>query len=77
MGFRFASVGETTGGDGITGAGVVGRDGVSEVSIGTRSWASGVGVCSGRGVGTSGCGFTSDVLASDLGAGLSPDSADS
>ena len=78
LGLRFAGVGETAGGDGTTGTGSAGRGGVLEVSIGTRSWASGVGVGSGAGVGASGCGLsTSNALASDPGAGLSPDFVDS
>ena len=37
LGLRFAGMGETAGGDKTTGAGSVGRGGVSEVSIGTGS----------------------------------------
>ena len=78
LGLGFASMGKIAGGDGMTRAGSVGRSGVSEVSIGTGSWASRVGVGSKIGVGTSNCGLsTFDVLTSDLGAGLSLDSADS
>ena len=78
LGLGFAGLGETAGGDGTTGVGSVGRGGVSEVSIATGSWAFGVGIGSEIGVGASGCGLsTLDVLASDPGAGLSPDSADS
>ena len=82
------------GGDGTTGVGSTGRTGVSVVSIGTKSWPSGVGAGSGTGVevgfGTgAGSGprirvgdscygrSASDVLASDPGAGLPPDSAKS
>ena len=78
LGLGFAGVGEMVSGDGTTGAGSAGRGGVSEVSIGIGSWASRVGAGSGTSVGASYCGLsTSDVLASDPGAGLSPDSADS
>ena len=74
----FAGVGEATGGDGMTRAGSARRGGVSEVSIGTGVGVSGVDVGSGAGIGTFGCAFpTSDVMASDLGVGLSPDFADS
>ena len=74
----FAGMGETAGGDNTTGAGSLGRGGVSEVSIGTGSWAFGVGVGSKAGAGTSSCALpTSDVLASDPVARLSPDSANS
>ena len=51
----FAGMGEAAGGDDMTGARSTGRDGVSEVSIGTRVWISRVGVGSEAGVGTSGC----------------------
>ena len=78
LGLGFAGVGEMVGGDGTMGAGSAGRGGVSEVSIGIGFWASGVGARSGIGVGASDCSLSaSDVLASDLGAGLSLDFADS
>ena len=78
LGLGFVGVGEIACGDNTTGAGSVGRGGVSEVSIGTGSWASGVGVGSRAGAGTSSCALpTLDVLVSDPGAGLSPDSTDS
>ena len=57
LGFGFAGVGETVGGDGRTGAGAVGRGGVLEVSIEIGSWTSGVGIDSRTGVGASGCGL--------------------
>ena len=85
LGLGFAGVGEVVGGDGMTGAGFAGRGGISEVSIGIGAWTSGVDtnsgtgveVDSGIGVGASGCGlFASDVLASNPGAGLPPDSSD-
>ena len=50
LGFGFAGVGEVVGGDGTMGAGSAGRGGVSEVSIGTGSWPSGVGARFGTGV---------------------------
>ena len=110
LGLGFAGVGEVVGGDGTTGARSTGRGGVSEVSIGIGSWASGVGAGSrtgvdvgpgtgasvgpgtgasvgpgtgasvgpGIGVGASSCDLpASDILASDPGAGLPPDSAES
>ena len=78
LGLGFTGMGEIVGGNGTIGAGSAGRGGVLEVSIGTGSWASGVGVGPGAGVGASGCGLsTSDALASDPGAGLSLDSANS
>ena len=68
LGLAFASVEETAGRDGTTGAGSVGRSGILVVSIGIGSWASDVCVGSGAGVGASGCGLsTSDVLAFDSG----------
>ena len=79
-------MGEVVGGDGTTGAGSIGRGGVSEVSIGIGGWTSGVdtgsgtgvGVDSGIGVGASCCGRSASVvLASDPGAGLPPDSVES
>ena len=75
LGLGFASVGEVVGGDRTTGAGSVGRGGVSEVSIGIGSWTSGVGagsgtsvdVSPGTGIGASYCDLSaSDVLASRL-----------
>ena len=86
LGLGFAGIRKVAGGDGMTGAGSIGRGGVSEVSIGTGSWPSGVGVGSGTGVevgpgtgaGASCCGRSaSDVLASDPGASLPPDSVES
>ena len=78
LGLGFAGMGEMVGGDGTTEAGSTGRGGVSKVSIGIGSWAPGVGTGSGTGVGASCCGRSaSDVLASDPGAGLSLESADS
>ena len=94
LGLGFAGVGEVVGGDGTTGAGFVGRGGVSEVSIGIGSWASKVGIGSGTsvdvgprtgagvgpetGVGASCCDLpASDILASNPGACLPPDSAKS
>ena len=94
LGLGFAGVGEVVGRDRTTGAGSVERGGVSEVSIGIGSWASGVGAGSGTGVnvgpgtgagvgprigvGTSCCDLlASKVLASDPGASLPPDSAES
>ena len=50
LGLGFAGVGEVVGGDGTTGAGSAWRGGVSEVSIGIGSWASGVGAGSKTGV---------------------------
>ena len=50
LGLGFAGVGEVVGGDGRMGATSAGRGGVSEVSIGIRSWASGVGAGSGTSV---------------------------
>ena len=74
----FTSVGETTGGDGMTGAGSAGRGGVSEICVRTEAGVSGTGVGTRVGVGTSGCALLAlVVLASDPGACLSPDSADS
>ena len=74
----FAGMGEAAGGDDTTGVESVGRGGVSEVSTGTGAWVFGVGIGSGAGIGTSDCALpTSNVLASDSGASLSPDSADS
>ena len=85
---------EVVGEDGTTGAGSIGRGGISEVSIGIGVWTSGVdtgsrtgvevdsgtGVGAGpeAGVGASCCGRSaSDVLASNPGAGLPPDSTES
>ena len=51
LGFGFAGVEEVVGGDGTTRAGSVGRGGVSEMSIGIRSWISGVGANSETSVG--------------------------
>ena len=74
----FASIEEAAGGDGMTGVGFAGRGGVLEVSIRTGTGVFGLGIGARAGVGTSGCTLpTSDVLALDPGAGLSPDSADS
>ena len=50
LGLGFDGTGEVVGGDGTTGAGSTGRGGVSVVSIGIKSWSSGVGVGSGIGV---------------------------
>ena len=50
LGLGFDGTSEVVGGDGTTGAGSMGRDGVSVVSIGTESWSSGVGVGSRTGV---------------------------
>ena len=50
LGLGFDGVSEVVGGDGTTGAGSTGRDGVLVVSIGTESWPSGVGVGFGTGV---------------------------
>ena len=94
LGLRFAGVEEVVGGDRTTGAGSAERGGVSEVSIGIGSWASGVGagfgtgvdvgprtgvgVGPGIGVGASCCDLpASNVLGSDPGVGLPPDSAES
>ena len=86
LGCGFAGVGAVVGGDWMVGAGSNGRGGVSEVSIQIGVWTSGVDtgsgtgmeVGSGTGVGASCCGRSaSDVLASDLGASLPPDSAES
>ena len=72
LGLRFTGVGEAAGGDDTTTVGSVGGGGVSEVSIRTGSWASKVDVGFEVGTGTFGCALpTSDVLASDPGAGLS------
>ena len=85
---------EVVGGDGTTGGGSAGRDGVSKVSIGIGAWTSGVGAgsgigvevgpgigasgCPGTGIGASCCGRSaSDVPASNPGAGLPLDSAES
>ena len=75
----FTDAGETAGGDGIAGVGSAGRDGVSETFVGTKAGVSGTVVGIGAGVGTSsGCALpASMVLASNHGAYLSPDSADS
>ena len=50
LGLGFDGTGEVVGGDGTTGAGSIGRGGVSVVSIGIESWPSGVGARSGTGV---------------------------
>ena len=92
LGLGFAGVGEVLGGDGTTRVGSAGRGGVSEVSIRTGSWPSGVGAGSGTsaevgskigigagpgtGVGTSCCGMSTSDT-SDPGADLSPDFAES
>ena len=74
----FAGIGEATGGDGMAGAGSAGRGGVSEMSIGTEIGVSRIDAGTGTGVGTSGrAPPASAVLASDPGAYLSPDFADS
>ena len=50
LGPGFDGTSEVVGGDGTTGAGSTRRGGVSVVSIGTKSWSSGVGTGSGTGV---------------------------
>ena len=79
LGFGFAGIGETVGGDGIAMARYVGRDGVSDIVDGTKIGVSGTVVGTEVVVGTSSSYVlpASLVLASDLGACLSPDSVDS
>ena len=50
LGLGFDDTSEVVGGDEMTGAGSMGRGGVSVVSIGTESWPSGDGASSGTGV---------------------------
>ena len=76
---RSTSTGEATGGDGIAEAGSTGRGGVSETFVKNEAGVSGTVVGMGASVGTSsGCALPASlVLASDHGACLSPDSANS
>ena len=62
LGLGFDDVGEVVGRDGTTGAGSMERGGISVVSIGTKSWPSGVGAGSG----------TSVEIGSGTGAGSGP-----
>ena len=74
----FVGAGEIAEGDGMVGARSAGRGGVLELSIRTEAGVSGIGIGTGAGVGTSNCALlASAVLATDPGACLSPDSADS